>query len=59
MTPAAHPDDWRAWWLVVFAVRHGPEAAKALEKLCVLAANEVPGCAHTDGHHDARQGTPQ
>ena len=58
-TAAAHPDDWRAWWLVVFAVQHGPEAAEALKKLCALAANEVPGCAHTDGYHEARQGTPQ
>jgi hypothetical protein len=46
-TAKAHPEDWRAWWLLGFAVQHGPEAAEAREKLCALVANDpsaaVPG----------------
>lgn len=34
----AHPDDWRAWWLVGMAVRVGDEARDARAKLCALAA---------------------
>lgn len=45
-TAAAHPDDWRAWWLVGVAIRGGPEAVEALDKLCELAKNEVPECVH-------------
>jgi hypothetical protein len=44
-TATAHPDDWRAWWLVGFAVQQGPEAADAFDKLCALAKSEVPECA--------------
>lgn len=44
-TATAHPDDWRAWWLVAFAVRRGPEAADAFDKQCALASSEVPECA--------------
>ena len=36
----AHPDDWRAWWLLGFAVQSGPEAADAREKLCSVAAKD-------------------
>lgn len=35
---AAHPDDWRAWWLVGFALQQGPEASEARDKLCALVA---------------------
>lgn len=44
-TAAAHPDDWRAWWLLGTAVQQGPEATEALAKLCGLAESEVPACA--------------
>jgi hypothetical protein len=44
-TAAAHPADWRAWWLVASAVRQGHEAAEALVKLCALASNQAPECA--------------
>lgn len=44
-TAAAHPGDWRAWWLVGSALRQGPEAAEAIAKLCALVRNEVPECA--------------
>ncbi|HEX2691082.1 MAG TPA: DUF1570 domain-containing protein [Kofleriaceae bacterium] len=56
-TAAAHPDDWRAWWLVGFAVRNGPEATEALDKLCALAANEAPECAHLADHRGAAHGS--
>jgi hypothetical protein len=58
-TAAAHPDDWRAWWLVGIAVQHGPEAAEARDKLCTLATNEVPECAHADDHQGAPHGTSE
>jgi hypothetical protein len=44
-TATAHPNDWRAWWLLGSAVRQGPEAAEALDKLCDLAESDVPECA--------------
>lgn len=34
----AHPDDWRAWMLVVTALREGDEARAAFERACELAA---------------------
>jgi hypothetical protein len=40
-TAAAHPDDWRAWWLVGYALQHGPEATDARAKLCMLAATDL------------------
>jgi hypothetical protein len=36
-TASAHPDDWRAWWLVAAAVRTGDEAIAARDKACTLA----------------------
>lgn len=56
-TAAAHPDDWRAWWLVGFGVRNGPEAAQALDKMCALATSDMPECAHITDHRDAVHGT--
>ncbi|HVV88778.1 MAG TPA: DUF1570 domain-containing protein [Kofleriaceae bacterium] len=36
---AAHPDDWRAWWLLAGALdRKGREAEDALAHVCALAA---------------------
>jgi hypothetical protein len=35
-TAAAHPKDWRAWWLVWFATKQGPEAQAARDELCRL-----------------------
>jgi len=34
----AHPDDWRAWWLLGYSVERGPEAVEARQKLCALVA---------------------
>ncbi len=39
-TAAAHPDDWRAWWLLGYTLQHGPEAKEAHDKLCALAAGD-------------------
>jgi hypothetical protein len=36
---AAHPEDWRAWWMLAFALRTGDEAHAARIKLCALAPN--------------------
>lgn len=33
---AAHPDDWRAWWLVWRAARDGAESREARNKTCAL-----------------------
>lgn len=35
---AAHPDDWRAWWLAWRAAQTGAEAREAREKTCGLVA---------------------
>jgi hypothetical protein len=35
---AAHPDDWRAWWLLGFTIRSGEEAKIAADKLCAMMA---------------------
>jgi hypothetical protein len=32
----AHPDDWRAWWLVVLARNGTPEAGDARDRVCAL-----------------------
>jgi len=39
-TAVAHPDDWRAWWLLGYTSQHGPEAIEAHDKLCALAAGD-------------------
>lgn len=44
-TAAAHPDDWRAWWLVVKAFRDSAEADEALVRMCALSENEASECA--------------
>jgi hypothetical protein len=33
---AAHPDDWRAWWLAWRAARDGAESREARDKTCAL-----------------------
>ncbi len=38
-TAMAHLTDWRAWWLLWFALEEGPEARDAHEKLCGLIGN--------------------
>jgi hypothetical protein len=38
----AHPNDWRAWLLVGSAVRTGPEAREAHDKLCALIGTDHP-----------------
>jgi Protein of unknown function (DUF1570) len=38
---AAHPDDWRAWLLVVLALKTGDEATQAHAKMCELAAGNL------------------
>jgi hypothetical protein len=37
----AHPDDWRAWWLVEHAAHGGPEARDARAKMCALAQKDA------------------
>ncbi|HEX4423025.1 MAG TPA: DUF1570 domain-containing protein [Kofleriaceae bacterium] len=44
-TAAAHPDDWRAWRLVAFALSNTPEGAVAYERMCTLSGNAAAGCA--------------
>jgi hypothetical protein len=44
-TAAAHPDDWRAWWLVVKAFRDSAEADEALVRMCALSGHEASECA--------------
>jgi len=42
---AAHPDDWRAWWLVLRAQPAADEARDALGRMCELApANPSIAC---------------
>jgi len=43
-TAAAHPDDWRAWRLVAFALKGSPEGYRAMGRACALAGNEAPEC---------------
>ncbi|HEX8111983.1 MAG TPA: hypothetical protein VF516_29830 [Kofleriaceae bacterium] len=43
-TAAAHPDDWRAWRLVVHAVKDRAEAEAALGRVCALTGNDAPEC---------------
>ncbi|TMQ18626.1 MAG: DUF1570 domain-containing protein [Deltaproteobacteria bacterium] len=43
-TAEAHPDDWRAWRLLVFALKRGPEADRAMDRACALSRNEAPEC---------------
>lgn len=47
---AAHPDDWRAWWLAWRAATTGVESREAKNKTCSLLAQSslsgaVPDCA--------------
>jgi len=53
-TAAAHPDDWRAWWLVELAHGDGAEVADAHQRLCDLAENSAPRCSKA-----AREAVPQ
>lgn len=41
-TAIAHPDDWRAWWLLGRTARTGPDAREAQEKLCALVGGNPP-----------------
>jgi hypothetical protein len=43
-TAAAHPDDWRAWRLLAFALKGSPEGHQAMRRACALAGNEAPEC---------------
>ncbi|HEX7841949.1 MAG TPA: DUF1570 domain-containing protein [Kofleriaceae bacterium] len=43
-TAAAHPDDWRAWRLLAFALKGDPESYRAMGRACALAGNEAPEC---------------
>jgi hypothetical protein len=40
-TAAAHPDDWRAWFLVLRAQTGAVEGAAVRAKLCALSANDA------------------
>jgi len=42
---AAHPDNWRAWWLLWRAVQHGDEAITARDQMCAGADVELAVCA--------------
>ena len=45
---AAHPDDWRAWWLLALAAAHTDEGRAAIDRLCTLTTEEREQCAHRD-----------
>jgi len=46
---AAHPDDWRAWWLVGFALHwSGDEASAARDKACAILAKRPATSAPTN-----------
>ena len=53
-TATAHPDDWRAWWLVGFALQQKPAAAVerslALAKMCALIGEDQDACARSPSH---------
>jgi hypothetical protein len=53
-TATAHPDDWRAWWLVAFALQQKPAAATeralAMSKMCALIGEDQDACAHSPSH---------
>jgi hypothetical protein len=56
-TAAAHPDDWRAWWLVQRAVPDTPEGDAALAQMCALAQTEPP-CARREAAMQRAKITP-
>jgi hypothetical protein len=37
---AAHPNDWRAWWVLALAIKHGDEADAAVARVCALVATD-------------------
>jgi len=39
-----HPDDWRAWRLVAYAVKDRAEVEAALDRVCALTGNDAPEC---------------
>jgi hypothetical protein len=41
----AHPEDWRAWWLVAEVVPHTAEAVQAHDRICALAPTTAQSCA--------------
>ena len=43
-TAAAHPDDWRAWRMLAFALKGSPEGYRAMGRACELAGSEAPEC---------------
>lgn len=55
-TAAAHPDDWRAWWLVAYALQPKPaaaiERAAALTRMCTLVGEDQDDCAHSPRHQN-------
>ncbi|HEY0195654.1 MAG TPA: DUF1570 domain-containing protein [Kofleriaceae bacterium] len=57
-TAAAHPDDWRAWWLVAFALQPKPAAAgersRALARMCALLGEDPDRCAHSPTHQTVK-----
>ena len=38
---AAHPEDWRAWWILGFALQQGEAARIARDRVCALAPNRA------------------
>jgi hypothetical protein len=40
----AHPQSWRAWWLLEYAAEGTPEGAAAKERRCALAAVDGAPC---------------
>jgi hypothetical protein len=40
----AHPEDWRAWWLVGNATTDDEEVDQARQRICQLAPDEAPLC---------------
>jgi hypothetical protein len=44
----AHPDDWRAWWLLALAAGHTADGRAAIDRMCTLTTEEREQCAHRD-----------
>ena len=47
-TVAAHPDDWRALRLLALALHGTAEGDQVRARMCTLASNGPPECAHTN-----------
>ncbi|HET9626227.1 MAG TPA: DUF1570 domain-containing protein [Kofleriaceae bacterium] len=44
----AHPDDWRAWWLLALATPRGATRRAVVDHLCTITHEERELCAHRD-----------